>query len=99
LDVEASVGGDGDDPLREHRALLVRDPLGLPWIGDGRIQGIEESDPPGGLAKQQDTGIGGEAPPLEVGDDLLALDSGKGQGFGLQSVMRQPFLLRNGLLC
>jgi hypothetical protein len=71
---------DGEDPLGDQGALVGDDPRRVAGVGDGLIEGPE---PPGrlaGLAEEQGAGVGGEPATLEVGDNRLGPEAGKGQG-------------------
>src|SRR3954454_4924891 len=72
--------GDGDDPLGEHGTLLMDDEEGMPRVGDGGVEGVEEPEAVADLAEEQGAGIGGEPAALEIGDDGLVPESGKVEG-------------------
>ena len=55
---------------------------GMAWVGDRRVEGVEQSDPVADLAEQQRAGVGGEPAALEVGDDVLGPEGGKAEGIG-----------------
>jgi hypothetical protein len=75
--------GDGGDPLGE-QGFLVMDDDGQPsGVGDGVVEGVEESEPVSDLSEQEGAGVGGEPAALEVGDDALGPDPGKGEGFAV----------------
>ncbi len=72
--------GNGEDLLGEHGPLGGHDQGGEAAVGDGVIEGLEQSEPLSELAEQEGTGVGGEPPTLEVGDDRLGAESGEGEG-------------------
>ena len=75
--------GDGDDPLGEQGSLVVDDEDGMAWVGDRRVEGVEEADAVGDLAEQQGAGVGGQPSALEVGDDGLGPEAGKAEGIAV----------------
>jgi hypothetical protein len=75
--------GEGGDPLGEHGLLVVDDEDGVPGVGDGRVEGVEEAEAVGAFAEQQGAGVGGEPPTLEVGVDGLGPEAGKGESFAV----------------
>ena len=74
---------EGEDPLGEQRLLVVDGEDGMAWVGDRRVEGVEEADAVGDLAQEQRAGVGGQASPLEVGDDVLGPEGGKAERFGV----------------
>jgi hypothetical protein len=54
-----------------------REPAG---IGEGAIEGVEEPEPVADFSEQEESGIGGEPAPLEIGDDRLGAKAGKLEG-------------------
>ncbi len=72
--------GDGDDPLSEQGPLGVHDQGGEAAVGDDAIEGVEQSEPLAELSQQEGAGVGGELAALEVGDNRLGAESGKGEG-------------------
>ena len=73
---------DGDDPLGQQALLIVPDHLRRAWIGECGVEGVEEPGVSFDLAEQQGAGVGGEPSALEVGDDVLGSEAGKGEGRG-----------------
>ncbi len=69
--------GDRRDPLCDHGALVVDDEDGVSGVGDGGVEGVEQTDRVGDLAEQQSPGIGGEPASLKVGDNSLGPQGGK----------------------
>ena len=72
--------GDGDDPLGDQGPLVMDDEGRVAGVGDGLIEGAEESGLFADLAEEQRAGVGGEPATLEVGDDGLGSEAGKGEG-------------------
>jgi hypothetical protein len=56
---------------------------GMAWVGDGGVEGVEESKPIGDLAEEQHPGVGGQPTALEVGDDGFTWQGGKVEGSGV----------------
>ena len=76
--------GDGDDPLGEHGALVVDDEVGMSrGRGWRALRASKSPSPLGDLAEQQGAGVGGEPAAVEVGDDRLGPEAGKGEGFAV----------------
>ena len=66
------------------RALLVVDGEdGMARVGDGVVEGVEESDGVGDLAEEEGAGVGGEPAAEEIGADLLGPEGGKVEGLGV----------------
>ena len=72
---------DRNDTLGEHNALVVSDAGGVPGIGNGVVEGVEQSGRVGDLAKQKCPGVGCEPPSLKIGDDRLGTQGGKVKPF------------------
>ena len=72
--------GDRDHPLCEHGARVVDDEDGMARVGDGGVEGLEETDVVADLAEQKRPGVGGEPAALEIGDDGLGAEAGKVEG-------------------
>ena len=72
---------DRNDPLGEHGALVVDNEGGVPRIGNGVIESVEQSGRVGDLAKQKRPGVGRKPPSLKIGDDDLGTEGGKMQPF------------------
>ncbi|CAN5856126.1 hypothetical protein BH23PLA1_BH23PLA1_20660 [soil metagenome] len=72
--------GDGGDALGEDRLLIVDDEFGLAGVGDGRVEGVEEPELLFDFTQQEGAGVGGQSSALEIGDDLLGSEAGKGEG-------------------
>jgi hypothetical protein len=75
--------GDAIEALGQHVALLVADEEGVTGIGDDVMDGVGESELPVGFAKEEGSGVAGEGPAAEVGDDIPASEAGKGEGAGV----------------
>ena len=71
------AGGKPEDALGPKRALGMHDPLRATRIGEGRIDGVEQADPPIGLAEQKQSGIGADVPGVELGKQFPLADAGK----------------------
>ena len=56
------------------------DEPGITWIGDRRIEGVEESHLVGEFPKQQRPTIGGQLPALKIGVDRIGATPGKVEG-------------------
>jgi hypothetical protein len=69
--------GDGRDSLGDHGFLIRDEEDGMSGIGDGRIDGVEETGLLGHLAEQEGAGIGGESAAAKIGDDVLGSQAGK----------------------
>jgi hypothetical protein len=59
--------GDAKDALAQQSALGVGGEFGVAGIGDGVVEGIEQSEAAVGLAQEESTGVGGEVTAVEVG--------------------------------
>jgi hypothetical protein len=72
--------GEGDDPLGEHGLLVVEDQWQPARVRNGSIESVEESQSLADLSEQEDARIGGQPPPLKIGDDRLGAEAGKVEG-------------------
>jgi hypothetical protein len=87
------TGGDGEDPRGEHGLLVIEDPRGGARVGDGGVEGLEESGGPGDLAEQEGTGVGGQVSPWKSATTALGPRLEKLRVGELQSVMAMALLL------
>ena len=71
--------GDSDDPLGDHRFLVMDDVHRVARVRDGLV-GEREAGLLTNLPQQERPGIGSEPAPQEVGDQGLGAEAGKGQG-------------------
>jgi hypothetical protein len=69
--------GDGGDPLSEHGHLVVHDQRGPARVGDGSIEGLEQTESSAEFAEQEGASVGGEPSAPEVGDDGLGAEPGE----------------------
>ena len=69
-----------DDPLGEHGHLVVHDQRGPAGVGDGAVEGLEETESSAEFAEQEGSGVGGEPSAPEIGDDGLGAEPGKAEG-------------------
>ena len=73
-------GGEDEDPLGEQFALGVRDEGGVAGIGDGGVEGVDQSELLVGLAEQEDAGVGGDLTTGEVRVDCASAQARKRHG-------------------
>lgn len=71
------AGRDGQDPLGEHRPLLMDDPAWTAWIGNRVIDGVNQAELGVGLPQQQQPTIGSEPAALEIRRDIPACEAFK----------------------
>jgi hypothetical protein len=61
----------------------VDDIDGVARVGDGRVEGLEESEAVGDLAEEEGPGVGRDTAAEEVGDDGPAPEGGKVEWLGV----------------
>src|SRR5512135_2977913 len=74
--------GDGRDLLGQQVLLVVADQFGLAGVRQTVVAGLEQSEGSLDLAEEQGSGIGGEPSALEISEDVLGSEAGKGEGLG-----------------
>ena len=74
------AAGDAEDSLGEQASLGMQNEVGIAWIGNGSIERIDESDLPIGLPHEQRSGVGGDRPAGEIGNEISLSQSSEGHG-------------------
>ncbi len=69
--------GDRQYPLSQHSPLGVRDRVGLAWVPDAGVDGVDQSDALVDLPQQQGAGVGGDLSAVEISLDSFSLKAGK----------------------
>ncbi len=72
-----AAGGEGEDALGEQPALGVGDEAGVAGVGDGGVEGVDQSELFVGLAEEEGVGVGGDLSGGEVGVDFASSEAGK----------------------
>ena len=74
---------DGEDPLAEHRALLMCDQQLIPRIRNDGVELVDQAELAIHFAKQQSAGIRGDRSPVKISHDLTTRQTGKNDGLGV----------------
>jgi len=74
---------DGEDALAKHRGLLMRDQRLIAWIGNDRVQRIDQAELAIDFAEQQRPRIRGDGAAGKIRDHFAPGETGKLDGFAV----------------
>jgi len=74
---------DGEDALAKHRDLLMRDQRRIAWIGNDRVQRINQAELAIDFAEQRRPRIRGDGAAGKIRDHITPGETGKHDGFAV----------------
>jgi hypothetical protein len=75
-----AASGEREDPLGEQPALGVCDEVGDAGVGNGVVDGVDQSELFVRPAEEQNAGVGGDLTAREIGMNYASSEAGKRQG-------------------